>query len=102
MDYIKARGKGTLGIGNQAIDYRLVAEVYKLPPAGAAGSEMADVKALEIPIAMTGTLADMKVRPDLGDLVKARLSKEVDKRKEDLKKKLDKKLDGKLKDLLSR
>ena len=34
MDYLKARGKGTLGHRHQAIDYRLVAEVYKLPPEG--------------------------------------------------------------------
>ena len=45
----------------------LVAEVYKLP-AGRRGQRDGRLKALEIPIAVTGTLADMKVRPDLGDL----------------------------------
>lgn len=91
MDYLKATGKGTLGVQSQVIDYRLVAQVYKLPAEGQA-SEMADVKAMDIPIAVTGTLADMKIRPDVGDLVKARVKKEVDKQKEGLKKKLDEKL----------
>ena len=91
MDYIKAHGSGTLNVDTQAVDYRIVAEVYKLP-ASAEGSEMADVKALEIPVAITGTLADMKIRPDVGDLLKARVRKEVDKRKDDIKKKLDEKL----------
>ena len=90
MDYIKARGKGTLAIESLAVDYRLVAEIYKLP--ADEGAEMADVKAMDIPIAVTGTLDDMKIRPDVGDLLKARVRKEVDKHKDDLKKKLDKKL----------
>jgi AsmA protein len=97
MDYLKTSGKGTLNIATQAVDYRLVAEIYKLPPQGA-GSEMADLKALEIPIAITGTLADIKVRPDLAGLARARLNKEADKRKDELKKKLG----DKLKDLLGR
>ena len=102
MDYLKARGKGTLNIGTQAVDYRLTAEAYKLPPsdgsAGAPAADLAELKALEIPITITGTLANMTVRPDLGVLAKARLHQEVDKRKEDLKKKLN----DKLKDLLGR
>jgi AsmA protein len=101
MDYVKARGKGTLNITSQAIDYRLAAEVYKIPPEGA-GGEMADLKALEIPIAVTGTLADMKVRPDVADLIKARLRKEVDKHLDKKKDELKKKLGDKLQDILGR
>lgn len=97
MDYLKTRGKGTLNIATQAVDYRLVAEIYKLPTEGA-GSEMADLKAVEIPIAVTGTLSAMKVRPDVSGLIKARLHKELDKQKGELKKKLG----DKLKDLLGR
>jgi len=99
MDYLKARGKGMLNITNQAVDYRLVAEIYKLPAEGA-GAEMADLKALEIPIAITGTLAAMKVRPDVADVLKARLRKEVDKKVDKKKEELRKKLGDKLKDIL--
>jgi AsmA protein len=101
MDYIKARGKGTLQIRSQAVDYRLVAELYKLPPAGE-GGDMADLKAVEIPISIGGTLGEMKVRPDVSGLVKARVRKEVEERKESLKEDLKKKLDNKLKDLFDR
>jgi AsmA protein len=101
MDYLKARGKGMLNITNQAVDYRLVAEIYKLPAEGA-GAEMADLKALEIPIAITGTLAAMTVRPDVADLLKARLRKEVDKKVDKKKEELKKKLGDKLKDILGR
>jgi AsmA protein len=101
MDYIKARGKGTLQIRTQAVDYRLVAALYKIPPAGE-GGEMADLKAVEIPISIGGTLGAMKVRPDVSGLVKARLRKEVDQRKESLKEDLKKELDNKLKDLFNR
>jgi len=91
MEYIKASGKGTLNVDTQAVDYRIVTEVYKLPE-GSEGAEMADIKALEIPVTVTGTLDDMKIRPDVGDLLKAKVRKEVDKHKDVLKKKLDKKL----------
>ena len=99
MDYLKARGTGTLNIANQAVNYRLIAEIYKIPAEGA-GAEMADLKAVEIPIAITGTLADMKVRPDVADLIKARLRKELDKQLDKHKDELKKKLGDKLKDLL--
>jgi AsmA protein len=99
MDYLKAHGKGTLSIATQAIDYRVIAEIYKLPAEGA-GSEMADLKAVEIPIAISGTLTDMKVRPDVADLVKARLRKEVDKQLDKHKDELKKKLGDKLQNLL--
>ena len=39
MDYLKAHGKGTLNITTQAVDYRVIAEIYKLPSEGA-GSEI--------------------------------------------------------------
>jgi AsmA protein len=91
MDYIKASGKGTLAVESKAVNYRLVTEVYKLPE-GSEGAAMADIKALEIPVSVTGTLSDMKIRPDVGDLLEAKVRKEVDKHKDVLKKKLDKKL----------
>lgn len=101
MDYVKARGQGTLALATQAVDYHLTAEVYKLPAAGA-GSEMSDLKALEVPVAVTGTLADLKVRPDVAGLAKARLRKEVDKQVDKQKEQLKKKLGEKLQDLLGR
>jgi AsmA protein len=98
MEYLKANGKGSLDIGAGTIDYRLVAQVYKLPPEGE-GAELADLKAAEIPITITGPLADMKIRPDVEGLAKARLKQEVKEKKEELKEEVKKKLGDKLKGL---
>jgi AsmA protein len=98
MSYIRARGKGTLALTSQAVDYRIVTEIYKLPEGDEAA--MGDLKAAEIPVTITGTLADMKVRPDVEGYLKARFKKEVDKKVDEKKEELKKKLGDKLKGLL--
>lgn len=98
MSYIRARGQGTLALESQAVDYRLVTEIYKLPESDEA--TMADLKAAEIPVTITGTLADMKVRPDVEGYLKSRFKKEVDKKVDEKKEELKKKLGDKLKGLL--
>jgi AsmA protein len=99
LTYLKAKGKGTLALESQAIDYRIVTEVYKLP-ADAATTGLADLKAAEIPVTITGTLADMKVRPDVEGYLKARFKKEVDQKVDEKKEELKKKLGDKLKGIL--
>jgi len=99
MSYLRAKGKGTLALESQAVDYRLVAEIYKLPEGDAS---MADLKAAEIPVTITGTLADMKVRPDVEGYLKSRFKKEVDKKVDEKKEELRKKLGDKLKGILGR
>jgi len=99
MTYLKVKGKGTLALESQAVDYRLVTEVYKLPEGDEA---MGDLKAAEIPVTITGTLADMKVRPDVEGYLKSRFKKEVDKKVDEKKDELKKKLEDKLKGLLGR
>lgn len=100
LTYIKARGKGTLALESQAVDYRLVAEVYKLPEGGSA--QLADLKAAEIPVTISGTLADMKVRPDVQGYLESRFKKQVNEKVEEKKEDLRKKLDEKLKGLFNR
>jgi AsmA protein len=97
MSYIRAKGKGTLALESQAVDYRLVTEIYKLPEGDAS---MTDLKAAEIPVTITGTLADMKVRPDVEGYLKSRVKKEVDKKLDEKKEELRKKLGDKLKGIL--
>jgi len=99
LTYLKAKGKGTLALESQAIDYRIVTEVYKLP-ADAAATGLADLKAAEIPVTITGTLADMKIRPDVEGYLKARFKKEVDQKVDEKKEELKKKLGDKLKGIL--
>lgn len=82
-------GGGTANLVTHAIDYKLMATLLKEPAAAAA----TNVRTLaDIPVTVTGTLTDPKVRPDAEGIAKARLRKEVDKRKDELKKKLEDKL----------
>jgi len=97
MTYLKVKGKGSLALASQAVDYRLVTEVYKLPEGEDA---LSDLKAAEIPVTITGTLADLKVRPDVEAYLKSRFKKEVDKKVDEKKDELKKKLGDKLKGLL--
>jgi AsmA protein len=97
MSYLRAKGKGTLALESQAVDYRLVAEIYKLPEGD---TSMSDLKAAEIPVTITGTLADMKVRPDVAGYLESRFKKEVDKKVDEKKEELRKKLGDKLKGIL--
>jgi AsmA protein len=99
LTYLKAKGKGTLALDTLAVDYRIVTEVYKLP-ADATATGLADLKAAEIPVTITGTLADMKVRPDVEGYLKARFKKEVDQKVDEKKEELKKKLGDKLKGIL--
>jgi AsmA protein len=100
MTYLKVKGKGTLALESQAIDYHLTTEVYKLP----AGEEaqLADLKAAEIPVTITGTLSDMKVRPDVEGYLKSRFKKKVDEKVEEKKEELKKKLNDKLRGLFNK
>jgi len=100
-DYLRARGEGTLNLSTGAVDYRLVTLVYEVPVDGA-GSELADLKSLEVPITITGTLDDMKVRPDVESVVKARVRQEVTEKVQEKTQEIKKKLGDKLKDLLGR
>jgi AsmA protein len=93
---LKVAGKGTFRLADQAVAYQLVAHVQQAPPAGSAGG-LAKLRSAEIPIEVTGTVHDYKVRPDLSGIVKGRLKEELDKHKDELRDKLK----DKLKDLFS-
>lgn len=97
-DYLKVRGRGTLDLDTQAIDYHVIVEIDKLPPTGA-GARLADLKAAEIPVSMTGSLKSPQVRPDLEALAESRVRQEVNKRLQGKQEELKKKLGDKLRDL---
>lgn len=92
MDYLKANGAGSFNLDSQKVDYRLQANLYRIPAEGA-GSEMQDMKAAEIPVRVSGTLADLKVRPDYEAYAKSEAKQKVEEKKEELTDKLKDKLD---------
>jgi AsmA protein len=91
LDYLKVHGSGTLDLKSQKVDYKLQTNLYKVPPESA-GAEMQDMKAAEIPVRVSGTLADMKIRPDFDALVKAETKQKVDEKTKELTDKLKDKL----------
>jgi AsmA protein len=100
-DYLKVHGGGTLDLGAKTIDYRVVAQLYKLPPEGA-GSELKDLKAADIPFTLTGSLQNMALRPDIEAFAKGQLRQEVNQKLQGKQDELKKKLGDKLRDLLGR
>lgn len=93
---LKITGKGRSNLVSKAIDYQVTATVLKAPPE--ADSNLTGLTLAAIPVNITGTYDDPKVRPDLAGLARARLQKEVDRRKDEVKDKLKDRLKG----LLSR
>jgi hypothetical protein len=75
---LKVSGKGTFRLADQAVDYQLMALLQEVPPS------LAALKSVEIPIAVTGTVHDYKVRPDLAGIVKGSLKQEAQKRLQDV------------------
>lgn len=95
MQYLKVTGQGTVDIPASTLDYRLIAAVLKIPREGADTAQMQDMVDAEIPVKITGSLTDPKVRPDLEGYLKNELKQRVDKEKG----KVEEKLKDKLKDL---
>ena len=93
---LRVSGQGTTNLVTQALDYRLSVTVLKAPPT--ADGAAADLALATIPVTVTGSLEDPKVRPDLAGIVKARVQKELDKHKDEIKEKLQ----DTLKDLFRR
>jgi hypothetical protein len=96
MPFLKVSGKGSVALPTQAIDLHVNATIYQVPPSGA-GSEMKDLTtAAAIPVRVSGTLSNYKVRPDLD----AALKGEVKQKIKDEEDKLRKKARDKLRELL--
>ncbi|RYZ68030.1 MAG: AsmA family protein, partial [Proteobacteria bacterium] len=89
---LKVTGKGSSNLVTKAIDYQVTATVLKAPPE--ADANLGALTLAAIPVNITGTYDDPKLRPDLAGLARARLQKEVDKRKDEVKDKLKDRLKG--------
>ena len=98
MQYLRVTGKGSADVPKSGLDYQLQAVVLKIPPAGADASQMQDMVDAQIPVRVTGTFDDPKVRPDIEGYVKGRAKEELKKQEQKLKDKLG----DKLKDLFGR
>ncbi len=87
---LRVTGGGTSNLLTKAINYHVVATILKAPPSGQ-GSELSQLNLADIPVEISGTMNDPKVRPDLQDILKSKL-----------KQKLQDTIQDKLKGFLSR
>jgi AsmA protein len=99
MQYLKVTGQGTVDVPKSTLDYRLIATVLKIPREGADTAQMEDMVDAQIPVKVTGSLTDPKVRPDIDAYLKGEAKQRLDKEKEKVEKKLKDKLGDKLKDI---
>jgi AsmA protein len=95
MQYLKVTGQGNVDLPRNSLDYRLVAAVLKIPREGADTTQMQDMVDAQIPVKVTGSLSDPKVRPDLEGYLKGEAKKKVEETIKD-------KLSDKLKDIFKR
>jgi AsmA protein len=95
MQYLKVTGQGTVDLPRNALDYRLVANVLKIPREGAETAQVQDLVDAQIPVKVSGSLTDPKVRPDLEAYLKGEVKKKVEDKIRD-------KLGDKLKDIFKR
>ena len=91
MQYLKVTGQGTMDLPRSSLDYKLVTTVLKIPREGTDTSQMQDMVDAQIPVKISGSLSDPKVRPDLENYLKG-----------EVKKKVEEKLKDKLKDIFKR
>jgi len=97
---LRVTGSGSTNLVTQALDYSVSATVLKTPPGADEGT--AQLARATIPVKITGTFADPKVRPDLAGMAKERVKQEVEKRKEEVTEKVKDKVQNKLKELFKR
>lgn len=116
--YLKVTGQGNVDLPKNTLDYRLLATVLKFPQESAAAAQPAaqqagtaatapavaeqDLVDAQIPVKITGTLSDPKVRPDLEGYLKGKVKEKIEQERGKVEQKVKDKLQDKLKDLLRR
>lgn len=80
---LRVTGKGSTNLVTQALDFGLDVTVLKAPVVDEA--LLGPLTLATIPVKVSGSFAEPKIRPDFAGMVKAKLQKEVEKRKEQVK-----------------
>ncbi|HEX6570661.1 MAG TPA: AsmA family protein [Steroidobacteraceae bacterium] len=70
-DFARVRGRGKVDYGRSALDLDLAARLLKAPQGRLLGVKVSRLKDADIPLRVTGTLAEPKVRPDVSKLLEA-------------------------------
>ncbi|MGC3980236.1 MAG: AsmA family protein [Steroidobacteraceae bacterium] len=99
LQYLKVTGQGGINLVNSSIDYKLAADVLKIPAEDKMVEQTQDIVGLSIPVRITGSISDPKVRPDVEGLIKEKAKQRIEEEKEKVIEKAKDKLQDKLKGL---
>ncbi len=88
---LRVTGKGRVDLPKQRIHYLLSTSIVETDQ-GQGGKDVSELKALTIPIKVSGTFAEPKFKLDLAPVLKAKAKTELKRQKEKLKKEVDQKL----------
>jgi AsmA protein len=98
--YLTARGKGKVDYRATTADLSLVARLLRAPQGSILGLDLAQLTDIEIPVTVTGPMAEPKVRPDVGRLLGSAAKQQLKKESKKVEKELKEKAEDKLRDLL--
>jgi AsmA protein len=100
MQYLRIKGQGTIDLPKSLLDYRLTALVLRLPPEGTDATQMNELVDAEIPVRVTGSISDPKVRPDIEGYLKGQAKQRIEQEKKKVEEKVRTKVQDKLKGIL--
>lgn len=85
LPFMRLAGSGKVDIAAGEVDYRLVARVLDKPELASelTAEELDDFTEAEIPLKITGPLADPSIAPDIEDMVKEEVKKKVEEELKD-------------------
>lgn len=86
-ELLRISGAGSTSLVSQALDFTVTATVLRAPPD--ADADIAELTRAAIPVKITGTLAEPRIRPDLAGMARERVRQEIDERKEEIREELE-------------
>ncbi len=86
---LRIRGKGSVDLPRERLDYRLVTTIVNTAT-GQAGKDLDELRGLPIPIRIKGPFADPKISLDLKSALNAKAKQKLEQKKKKLKEKADK------------
>lgn len=75
---LEAVGEGTIGLGDQTVDYRVTPRILK-----------GEAEGISVPVLITGSWSNLKFRPDLEGLIDLKAKEVVEEVKEEVRQKVD-------------
>ena len=84
---LRIHGEGTVNLVSEQIDYRISTSIVGTV-AGQGGEDLEKLKGLTIPVRITGTFANPRIKEDITSALKARSQAEMEKKKKELEAKL--------------